>query len=215
MTREEILAKLTDLLGEEQAGSVADALIGTEAPPESEESAPETEESAAEAEPETPAPEPEASEPETPETEPELSEPETPEAESESSEPEMPAPEPEPSEPEAPVPESAPSEPDPAEALREENHRLRERLTHAALRLSALTLGVTPERVDVVGKLAELDEFDPESEQAAAQAEAAVRRVLEQVPELAGRALPAIGSIGAHPREGTRPVDPFEKGFFR
>lgn len=209
MTREEILAKLTGLLGEEQAGSVADALIGAEAPSEAEESAPETEAPEPEPEPE-PAPEQELSEPEAPASEPELSEPEMP-----ASEPEPSAPEPEPSEPEAPVPEPAPSETDPTEALREANHRLRERLTHAALRLSALTLGVAPERVDVVGKLAELDEFDPESEQAAAQAEAAVRRVLEQVPELAGRALPAIGSIGAHPREGTRPVDPFEKGFFR
>lgn len=211
MTREEILAKLTDLLGEEQAGSVADALIGAEAPPETEESAPETEAPASESE--APEPEPESE----PAPEPESSEPEMPELESETpeSEPEPSAPEPEPSEPEAPVPEPAPSEPDPTEALRAENNRLRERLTHAALRLSALALGVAPERVDVVGKLAELGEFDPESEQAAAQAEEAVRRVLEQVPELAGRALPAIGSIGAHPREGTRPVDPFEKGFFR
>lgn len=189
MTREEIVAKLTDLLGAEQAESAADALIGAEAPPEAEESAPEAEESSAETEPEAPDTEPEA-----PEAEPE-------------------PPEPEPSEPEAPVPE--PSEPDPAEALRTENERLRERLTHAALRMAALAMGVAPERADAVRRLAELGEFDPTAENAAEQAEEAVRRVLEEIPELAGRAAPVTGSIGTHPREASRTVDPFEKGFFR
>ena len=83
-----------------------------------------------------------------------------------------------------------------------------------ALRLSALSLGVAPERADAVRRLADLEGVDLNGEQAAQQVEAAVRRVLEEVPELAGAAALTTGSVGSHPRALSRPADPFLKGFF-
>lgn len=187
MSREEILERLKEMLGEEQAAAVADALIGTEEPePDGHDDQPSEAEAAAETE----------------QSEDQPSEPEVdsePEAEAEH--------EPEP-EPEA---ESLPSE-----DLHAENERLRRKLGEAALKLAALSLGVAPERVNIVCRLAETGEFDPESEQAAQQAQEAVRRVLEEAPELAaGRGMPSTGSIGLHPRSIAQPTDPFAKGFFK
>ena len=182
MTREEIVDRLKELLGEENAAAAADALAEAEAPGEPEAPA-EAEEAAAETE--APA-----------------------EAEEAPAEPEVSA------ESEAPVEPEAPAEPDPAEALRSENASLRERLLGMALRLSALSLGVAPERADAVRRLANLEGIDLNGEQAAQQVEAAVRRVLEEVPELAGGAALTTGSVGSHPRALSRPADPFLKGFF-
>lgn len=179
MNREEIIARLTDLLGEEQAAAAADALIDAEAPAQ------------------TPGSEPESSE-----------------AVSEATEPEAEAQEPIPPENEKPDAESEPvaPEPDPTEALRTENDGLRDRLKGMMMRLAAMSLGVAPERVDVVRRLAVFGDDELTEETALA----AVRRVLEEVPELAGHAaIPVTGSIGTHPRENSRPMDPFEKGFFR
>lgn len=182
MTREEIIARLTDLLGEEQAAATADALIGAEETAQTPESESESTEMA-----EPTAPEPGTSEAEP---KPEATEPEVPDAE----------------------PESIAPEPDPSEELRTENDRLRDQLKGMMVRLAAMSLGVAPERVDAVRRLAEFGDGELTEETALA----AVRRVLEEVPELAGRAaMPVTGSIGTHPRESARPMDPFEKGFFR
>ena len=195
MTREEIVDRLKELLGEENAAAAADALAEAEAPGEPEAPA-EAEE--APGEPEAPA-----------EAEEAAAETEAPaEAEEAPAEPEVSA------ESEAPVEPEAPAEPDPAEALRSENASLRERLLGMALRLSALSLGVAPERADAVRRLANLEGIDLNGEQAAQQVEAAVRRVLEEVPELAGGAALTTGSVGSHPRALSRPADPFLKGFF-
>lgn len=201
MTKEEIIAKLAGLLGEEQAAATASALIGAE-------------EGAAEGtEGEPGAPKDESKAPET--------------AETEQSEGGQGTPEDEPVEEKAAdesdaadadeaegasgenVPsESAPGEASPDAAL------LRERLKGMALKIAALSLGVSPERVNVVCRLADMGEVDPASEGAAQQAENAVRRVLEEVPELAGGML-ATGAIGTHARQSMRADDPFTKGFFR
>ena len=79
------------------------------------------------------------------------------------------------------------------------------------VRLAALSLGVAPERTDVVRRLAGVGEGELTEESAIA----AVRQVLDEVPELAGTAVPVTGSVGSHPREPARPADPFLKGFFR
>lgn len=191
MSREEILERLKEMLGEEQAAAVADALIGTEEPePDGHDDQPSEAEAAAETE----------------QSEDQPSEPEVdsePEAEAEH--------EPEPAPEQEPEAESLPSE-----DLHAENERLRRKLGEAALKLAALSLGVAPERVNIVCRLAETGEFDPESEQAAQQAQEAVRRVLEEAPELAaGRGMPSTGSIGLHPRSIAQPTDPFAKGFFK
>ena len=183
MTREEIVDRLKELLGEETAAAAADALAEAEASGE-----PEVPAEAEEAAVETEAPA---------------------EAEEAAAEPEAPA-----EAEEAPAEPEVSAETDPAEALRSENASLRERLLGMALRLSALSLGVAPERADAVRRLANLEGVDLNGEQAAQQVEAAVRRVLEEVPELAGGAALTTGSVGSHPRALSRPADPFLKGFF-
>ena len=173
MTREEIVAKLTALLGEEQAAAAADALVDAEAA--------QTEETV-------------TAETEAAQTE-EVATAETEAAQAE--------------EAEAAAEESAP--PDPVEALYAENNALRDRLKGTMVRLAALSLGVAPERTDVVRRLAGVGEGELTEESAIA----AVRQVLDEVPELAGTAVPVTGSVGSHPREPARPADPFLKGFFR
>ena len=197
MTREEIVDRLKELLGEENAAAAADALA--EAPAEPEALA-EPQEAPADPEEAPVDPEEAPVDPEGAPAEAEEAPAEVEEAPAESEE--------TPAEPEAPA------EPDPAEALRSENASLRERLLGMALRLSALSLGVAPERVDAVRRLADLEGVDLNGEQAAQQVEAAVRRVLEEVPELAGAAALTTGSVGGHPRALSRPADPFLKGFF-
>ena len=180
MTREEIVAKLTALLGEEQAAAAADALVDAET------EAAQTEEAAAEqAEAEADAAEDAEAETAT-------------EAETEPAQ-------------TGPAATEEPASPDPAEALHAENATLRDRLKGMMVRLAAVSLGVAPERVDVVRRLADLGEGELTEESAIA----AVRQVLDEVPELAGTAVPVTGSVGSHPREPARPADPFLKGFFR
>ena len=196
MTREEIVAKLTALLGEEQAAAAADALVDaeteaaqTEEVATAETEAAQTEEAAAEqAEAEAAAAEDAEAETATAEAEAEAAQSEEAEAAAE---------------------ESAP--PDPVEALYAENNALRDRLKGTMVRLAALSLGVAPERTDVVRRLAGVGEGELTEESAIA----AVRQVLDEVPELAGTAVPVTGSVGSHPREPARPADPFLKGFFR
>lgn len=192
MTREEIVAKLTALLGEEQAAAAADALVDaeteaaqTEEAATAETEAAQTEEAAAEqAEAEADAAEDAEAETAT-------------EAETEPAQ-------------TGPAATEEPASPDPAEALHAENATLRDRLKGMMVRLAAVSLGVAPERVDVVRRLADLGEGELTEESAIA----AVRRVLEEVPELAGAAVPVTGSVGSHPRKPARPADPFLKGFF-
>lgn len=210
MTKEEIIAKLAGLLGEEQAAAAANALIGAE------------EGTAEGAEGEPGAPEDASQTPETVET-----------AETEQCEGGQTAPEDEPGEEKAAAPEAAADESDtadsdetesasgenaPSESAPDETFPdaalLRERLKRMTLKIAALSLGVSPERVNVVCRLADMGEVDPASEEAAQQAENAVRRVLEEVPELAG-GMPATGAIGTHARQSMRVDDPFTKGFFR
>ena len=179
MTREEIVAKLTALLGEEQAAAAADALVDAET------EAAQTEEAAAEqAEAEADAAEDAEAETAT-------------EAETEPAQ-------------TGPAATEEPASPDPAEALHAENATLRDRLKGMMVRLAAVSLGVAPERVDVVRRLADLGEGELTEESAIA----AVRRVLDEVPELAGGAALTTGSVGSNPRALSRPADPFLKGFF-
>lgn len=198
MTREEIVAKLTALLGEEQAAAAADALVDAE-PAQTEAAATaETEAAQSEETAETEAAQAEAAAAEQAEAEAAAAE----DAEAETATAEAEA---EPAATEEPAP------PDPAEALHAENATLRDRLKGMMVRLAAVSLGVAPERVDVVRRLADLGEGELTEESAIA----AVRRVLDEVPELAGAAVPVTGSVGSHPREPARPADPFLKGFFR
>ena len=191
MTREEIVAKLTALLGEEQAAAAADALVDAEAAQTEEAATAETEaaqtEEAAAEQAEAEADAAEDAEAET------AAEAETEPAQT------------------GPAATEEPASPDPAEALHAENATLRDRLKGMMVRLAAVSLGVAPERVDVVRRLADLGEGELTEESAIA----AVRRVLDEVPELAGAAVPVTGSVGSHPREPARPADPFLKGFFR
>lgn len=209
MTREEIVAKLTALLGEEQAAAAADALVDaeTEAAQTEEAATAETEaaqtEEAATAETEAAQTEEAAAE----QAEAEAAAAEDAEAETATAEAEAEAAQSE--EAEAAAEESAP--PDPVEALYAENNALRDRLKGTMVRLAALSLGVAPERTDVVRRLAGVGEGELTEESAIA----AVRQVLDEVPELAGTAVPVTGSVGSHPREPARPADPFLKGFFR
>ena len=208
MTREEIVAKLTALLGEEQAAAAADALVDAETEAAQTEEAATAETEAAQTEEavtaETEAAQTEEAAAEQAEAEAaaaEDAEAETAaEAEAEAAQSE---------EAEAAAEESAP--PDPVEALYAENNALRDRLKGTMVRLAALSLGVAPERTDVVRRLAGVGEGELTEESAIA----AVRRVLDEVPELAGTAVPVTGSVGSHPREPARPADPFLKGFFR
>ena len=208
MTREEIVAKLTALLGEEQAAAAADALVDaeTEAAQTEEAATAETEaaqtEEAATAETEAAQTEEAAAE----QAEAEAAAAEDAEAET-AAEAEAEAAQSE--EAEAAAEESAP--PDPVEALYAENNALRDRLKGTMVRLAALSLGVAPERTDVARRLAGVGEGELTEESAIA----AVRQVLDEVPELAGTAMPVTGSVGSHPREPARPADPFLKGFFR
>ena len=208
MTREEIVAKLTALLGEEQAAAAADALVDaeTEAAQTEEAATAETEaaqtEEAATAETEAAQTEEAAAE----QAEAEADAAEDAEAEIAAETEAEPA---QSEEAEAAAEESAP--PDPVEALYAENNALRDRLKGTMVRLAALSLGVAPERTDVVRRLAGVGEGELTEESAIA----AVRQVLDEVPELAGTAVPVTGSVGSHPREPARPADPFLKGFFR
>lgn len=202
MTKEEIIAKLTGLLGEEQATAIASALIGAE---EGAQSAPEDAQSAPETA-ETEQTEQTEGEQTVPKGEPGKDEPAAPEAADESDETDA-------GEAEGASGENAQAESMPSEAS-SDAALLRERLKGMTLKLAALSLGVSPERVNVVCRLADMGEADPASEEAAQQAENAVRRVLEEVPELAG-GMPATGAIGTHARQSMRADDPFTKGFFR
>ena len=193
MTREEIVAKLTALLGEEQAAAAADALVDAET------EAAQTEEAATA---ETEAAQTEEAAAEQAEAEADAAEDAEAETAAET--------EAEPAQTE-PAATEEPAQPDPVEALYAENNALRDRLKGTMVRLAALSLGVAPERTDVVRRLAGVGEGELTEESAIA----AVRQVLDEVPELAGTAVPVTGSVGSHPREPARPADPFLKGFFR
>ena len=91
-----------------------------------------------------------------------------------------------------------------------ENQRLRAALADALVGQAALRLGVRPERIGTLKKLVDLAGIDPNGDDVAGKIEQAVKEALKEVPELAASAL---GSLGAHAREGANPIDPFTRGF--
>ena len=108
------------------------------------------------------------------------------------------------------VPESGEDIPDKG-GLAAENAALRQRLLDIGVRSCALALGVRPERAGAVRKLTDTSAIDPAAENAMEQINEAVRRALEEVPELAGGAGVTAGALGAHPRE-SQTLDAFARG---
>lgn len=108
------------------------------------------------------------------------------------------------------VPESGEDMPDKG-GLAAENAALRQRLLDIGVRSCALALGVRPERASAVRKLTDTSAIDPAAENAMEQINEAVRRALEEVPELAGSAGVTAGALGAHPRE-SQTLDAFARG---
>lgn len=158
------------------------------------------------AEPEAPAEPEEAVDPEGTAEEEEPTEPEEP------AEPEAPPEQPEPeapTEPETPEESEAPANPD----LSAENAALRDRLIAMGVRMSALALGVRPERAGIVQRLADTGGIDPTAEDAMSRIEEAVRKALAEVPELIGAGAVSTGALGAHPRGAGAAADPFTRGF--
>ena len=192
------LEKLVALgMTEEEARRALEAAGGSQTPKEPEE----TGESGS-AEP--------AGEPKTPGEGEKLETPETPEA------PEEPGTTGEPETPEKDggeeAPESGEDMPDKG-GLAAENAALRQRLLDIGVRSCALALGVRPERASAVRKLTDTSAIDPAAENAMEQINEAVRRALEEVPELAGSAGVTAGALGAHPRESqTLALDAFARG---
>lgn len=110
------------------------------------------------------------------------------------------------------APESGEDMPDKG-GLAAENAALRQRLLDIGVRSCALALGVRPERASAVRKLTDTSAIDPAAENAMEQINEAVRRALEEVPELAGSAGVTAGALGAHPRESqTLALDAFARG---
>lgn len=110
------------------------------------------------------------------------------------------------------APESGEDMPDKG-GLAAENAALRQRLLDIGVRSCALALGVRPERAGAVRKLTDTSAIDPAAENAMEQINEAVRRALEEVPELAGSAGVTAGALGAHPRESqTLALDAFARG---
>lgn len=108
------------------------------------------------------------------------------------------------------APESGEDMPDKG-GLAAENAALRQRLLDIGVRSCALALGVRPERAGAVRKLTDTSAIDPAAENAMEQINEAVRRALEEVPELAGGAGVTTGALGAHPRE-SQTLDAFARG---
>ena len=108
------------------------------------------------------------------------------------------------------VPESGEDIPDKG-GLAAENAALRQRLLDIGVRSCALALGVRPERAGAVRRLTDTSAIDPAAENAMEQINEAVRRALEEVPELAGSAGVTAGALGAHPRE-SQTLDAFARG---
>ena len=108
------------------------------------------------------------------------------------------------------MPESGEDMPDKG-GLAAENAALRQRLLDIGVRSCALALGVRPERAGAVRKLTDTSAIDPAAENAMEQINEAVRRALEEVPELAGGAGVTVGALGAHPRE-SQTLDAFARG---
>lgn len=108
------------------------------------------------------------------------------------------------------VPESGEDMPDKG-GLAAENAALRQRLLDIGVRSCALALGVRPERAGAVRRLTDTSAIDPAAENAMEQINEAVRRALEEVPELAGSAGVTAGALGAHPRE-SQTLDAFARG---
>lgn len=108
------------------------------------------------------------------------------------------------------APESGEDIPDKG-GLAAENAALRQRLLDIGVRSCALALGVRPERAGAVRRLTDTSAIDPAAENAMEQINEAVRRALEEVPELAGGAGVTAGALGAHPRE-SQTLDAFARG---
>ena len=108
------------------------------------------------------------------------------------------------------APESGEDMPDKG-GLAAENAALRQRLLDIGVRSCALALGVRPERAGAVRRLTDTSAIDPAAENAMEQIDEAVRRALEEVPELAGGAGVTAGALGAHPRE-SQTLDAFARG---
>ena len=108
------------------------------------------------------------------------------------------------------APESGEDIPDKG-GLAAENAALRQRLLDIGVRSCALALGVRPERAGAVRKLTDTSAIDPAAENAMEQINEAVRRALEEVPELAGSTGVTAGALGAHPRE-SQTLDAFARG---
>lgn len=108
------------------------------------------------------------------------------------------------------APESGEDMPDKG-GLAAENAALRQRLLDIGVRSCALALGVRPERAGAVRRLTDTSAIDPAAENAMEQINEAVRRALEEVPELAGSAGVTAGALGAHPRE-SQTLDAFARG---
>lgn len=108
------------------------------------------------------------------------------------------------------APESGEDIPDKG-GLAAENAALRQRLLDIGVRSCALALGVRPERAGAVRRLTDTSAIDPAAENAMDQINEAVRRALEEVPELAGGAGVTAGALGAHPRE-SQTLDAFARG---
>lgn len=75
-----------------------------------------------------------------------------------------------------------------------------ERLKAAEAQVAALKLGVPPERVGYITRLADTADLDPDAEDFAAKVAAAVKQVLTDIPELKGQNID-LGSPGSHARK--------------
>ena len=111
--------------------------------------------------------------------------------------------------PEAKSAEAAPGKPAPDYAA--ENAALRARLIESELRAAGMAAGVPSERLRTLARLADTSQVDVTQKDAGRQIADAVAAALKEVPELASAPL-AAGSLGAHPRDPARPIDPFARG---
>jgi hypothetical protein len=101
--------------------------------------------------------------------------------------------------------------PDPSAELAKKLEAAEQRLLGSMAEAAALKLGVRPERMKHALRLADLSGIDSAAEDAAAKIDAAVKAVLDELPELAGGAQ-GTGSPGAFQRQREPQKSPFEKG---